>query len=437
MDKLEISCDVCMDLIPLVQDGVASEESAALVNEHAETCADCRTLLREETPAVLCKEADEQMIKRLRRPTFWMGILLMAVGCLLCVSQGFIGDIAYSVLILPPLGILAVFVLGKRWWLFPASVFVVSVVWNVTYYIAVLSRNGASLQAGWPAATVYACTYAGFALAGGAAFLLYCYALRKNNEAVSSKKTARKIGAGALATTLVLGVLFMMMVFFGNPISYLIARNDITNYVETRYPGYQLGEVEYNRGAFWGYGAWVQLPNSKDNRFAVSWLNGECTDSFEHDVTQFRTTAARLSDEYTALVRDLLKDIPEYNEGLQFNNWSTQVQFYGSTAQLKPDMEFSPDLPLDFRLTLRAVSGEVTPENAARLLKQADALFLENGCKLTNYHLSLENGKGNMIMVQDITPENVRADDLAAVIRRQLNDPEKYSGENGYHVGAN
>ena len=42
--ETEISCAVCRDLIPLVQDGVASPESEALVKAHLQTCPECRTL---------------------------------------------------------------------------------------------------------------------------------------------------------------------------------------------------------------------------------------------------------------------------------------------------------------------------------------------------------------------------------------------------------
>lgn len=38
MMEEKISCAVCRDLLPLVQDGVASEESAALVRRHLEGC---------------------------------------------------------------------------------------------------------------------------------------------------------------------------------------------------------------------------------------------------------------------------------------------------------------------------------------------------------------------------------------------------------------
>ena len=39
--ETEIPCAVCRDLIPLVQDGVASPESEALVKAHLQTCPEC------------------------------------------------------------------------------------------------------------------------------------------------------------------------------------------------------------------------------------------------------------------------------------------------------------------------------------------------------------------------------------------------------------
>ena len=39
-----IPCDVCLDLMPLVQDGVASAASEALVKQHLEHCPRCRAI---------------------------------------------------------------------------------------------------------------------------------------------------------------------------------------------------------------------------------------------------------------------------------------------------------------------------------------------------------------------------------------------------------
>ena len=46
-----ISCDICMDLIPLVRDGVASADSAAAVEEHLKTCPACRKAFGKGIPA--------------------------------------------------------------------------------------------------------------------------------------------------------------------------------------------------------------------------------------------------------------------------------------------------------------------------------------------------------------------------------------------------
>lgn len=48
MKKQDIPCGVCLDLIPLVRDGVASEESVQLVLDHTAVCPSCREALGEE-----------------------------------------------------------------------------------------------------------------------------------------------------------------------------------------------------------------------------------------------------------------------------------------------------------------------------------------------------------------------------------------------------
>ena len=43
-ETAKIPCAVCRDLMPLVQDGVASPESEALVQAHMAVCPACRAL---------------------------------------------------------------------------------------------------------------------------------------------------------------------------------------------------------------------------------------------------------------------------------------------------------------------------------------------------------------------------------------------------------
>ena len=47
---IEITCDMCMDLMPLVQDGIASEDSRTAVLAHLENCGDCRAMFEGEIP---------------------------------------------------------------------------------------------------------------------------------------------------------------------------------------------------------------------------------------------------------------------------------------------------------------------------------------------------------------------------------------------------
>lgn len=43
----EISCDICMDLMPLVQDGIASEDSRKAVETHLRHCESCQNCFSE------------------------------------------------------------------------------------------------------------------------------------------------------------------------------------------------------------------------------------------------------------------------------------------------------------------------------------------------------------------------------------------------------
>ena len=41
---IQITCEICKDLIPLVQDGVASGDSASAVERHIQSCPQCRVM---------------------------------------------------------------------------------------------------------------------------------------------------------------------------------------------------------------------------------------------------------------------------------------------------------------------------------------------------------------------------------------------------------
>ena len=43
----KITCDICMDLMPLVRDGVVSEDSVTAVMNHISDCEDCKKIYAE------------------------------------------------------------------------------------------------------------------------------------------------------------------------------------------------------------------------------------------------------------------------------------------------------------------------------------------------------------------------------------------------------
>ena len=47
---IQITCEICKDLIPLVQDGVASGDSASAVERHIQSCPQCRVMWEGQIP---------------------------------------------------------------------------------------------------------------------------------------------------------------------------------------------------------------------------------------------------------------------------------------------------------------------------------------------------------------------------------------------------
>ena len=100
----KIPCAVCRDLMPLVQDGVASPESEALVKAHLAACPACRALRqRADAPAVLELPApdDGKILQKLRR-RYSMHLLLLAfAGIAAGIALGYTGRSNWVILLLP------------------------------------------------------------------------------------------------------------------------------------------------------------------------------------------------------------------------------------------------------------------------------------------------------------------------------------------------
>lgn len=118
----ESSCDVCRDLMPLVCDGVASDDSAALVAAHTDSCETCRAMLKTGNFSASPEaKADADIIQRLRKTLLLRSGVIALAGVAGGAVLSYIGNV-YIIWWLPFVGLLAYFLMRRRWWLAPAAV---------------------------------------------------------------------------------------------------------------------------------------------------------------------------------------------------------------------------------------------------------------------------------------------------------------------------
>ena len=118
-----LPCEICRDLLPLVQDGVASPESEAAVRAHLQTCEACRALWPEagesSTPAPL--PDDEKVVRQLRqRINGWLVAFVgagLALG--LACSRSNVASGLLFVLLFPLVSGVTYWWGGRTWRLVP------------------------------------------------------------------------------------------------------------------------------------------------------------------------------------------------------------------------------------------------------------------------------------------------------------------------------
>lgn len=106
----EISCEVCRDLIPLVRDGVASEDSRQAVLRHLETCEECKALYDGAAPGV---HTGEQVFQKIKRRMQIFSAMLLMFGMLFGLSLTAGSGIFYNVVLMPAIGAVGYFLF--RW----------------------------------------------------------------------------------------------------------------------------------------------------------------------------------------------------------------------------------------------------------------------------------------------------------------------------------
>jgi hypothetical protein len=77
---LNISCHVVLDLIPLVKDHIASEDSINLVSEHLESCQSCKYEFESPCLSVTAEFDDKRVVSSIKKKLFIASSLLLLLG---------------------------------------------------------------------------------------------------------------------------------------------------------------------------------------------------------------------------------------------------------------------------------------------------------------------------------------------------------------------
>ena len=103
----KITCDVCKDLMPLVKDGIASEDSRLAVIEHVKECENCKKLY--ETASIEFVEINpdlERELGKLKRRLQIFSAMLLMFGVFFGLSLTASEEMFYNSLIMPVIGAL-------------------------------------------------------------------------------------------------------------------------------------------------------------------------------------------------------------------------------------------------------------------------------------------------------------------------------------------
>ena len=167
----KISCDICLDLMPLVQDGIASPDSREAVLRHLEECPECRKRYEGEIPA---PSDTKKLLEKLQRKARLFSAMVMMFGIFygLILTAG--SGVFYNVLIMPAIGAIGYYLF--RW----SGLYILPVLLLGTHAVTnLLGLGGEVLDL--PTLIMWTAIYCGAALTGFAIAALLHFALRKED----------------------------------------------------------------------------------------------------------------------------------------------------------------------------------------------------------------------------------------------------------------
>jgi hypothetical protein len=218
----------------------------------------------------------------------------------------------------------------------------------------------------------------------------------------------------------------VIMAFYGNPITAVIATVKIRNYVEDTYPDMDLEvpKAGYNF-KFEEYLSHVKSKTSPDTHFEVSWVKGKIFDTYESFVTGRINTFDRLNREFSDKVEQIIQNEFPYETSMLFADLGKEEQ---NISHLTLDMPLDPsNPPMPADLTIYIMSHDVSYEFLSARLLELQRIMEENRIPMEAYSIVIEEpliegeGKadpeGESIYLYGFPSDKISSDNLIEVIK--------------------
>ena len=124
----KISCDICLDLIPLVEDGIASEDSSVAVLNHIKECESCSEFYDGEGYEEP-KMNDKKIISKIKKQVYSAAIVTIVLGAILGIALTDGIGMFYNILIMPTIGALGYFAFSNKSYYLPLTIFGFVYIW--------------------------------------------------------------------------------------------------------------------------------------------------------------------------------------------------------------------------------------------------------------------------------------------------------------------
>lgn len=377
MNKIE--CEICMDLIPLVKDGIASEESYKAVEAHVKECETCRKLYGENQEPAQITTDENHAWKQIQKK--WIGFFfaLLCVGIVFGVSLTNQAEMFYNSLIMPIAGGCGYLIFQKR------AVYKVPILLLILYAAMNVLQSLRGVESlDFYSMLMWVAIYSIFAIFGVGIAGLFHYARQ-------TKKTYRFL-ANSMGILLIIGLCLFANALLGNPISKAIVTKQAKVYLEKNYKEkeFKLKKVSYNFKDG-NYFAHMERPNSMDLNFTVSldMFGNIVYDDYAFRIEGGSNTQDRLWKEYRELTDSLLL------------NWKFPYHgeiIFGDLDFSNLDIEFIPDKIYDVRelgkeagtLVLYIEDPVVTKERANEIMQDIKKQFDEAGIPFRYMDFTLE-----------------------------------------------